>query len=79
MRVWVYVCDEPTCITLGRDPTTQSFGWVKPVLDVQKYGWMGSLQKIIDIVSYALEMSVNSITFVCSPFQVKKIHYQIHM
>ena len=27
--------------------------------------------KIIDIVSYALEMSLISVTGVCSPFQVK--------
>ena len=29
-------------------------------------------QKIIDIVFYALEVSVNGVTCVCSPFQVIK-------
>ena len=28
--------------------------------------------KTIDIVSYALKVSVNGVTCVCSPFQVKK-------
>ena len=27
-----------------------------------------------DIVSYALKVSINCVTCVCSPFQVKQIH-----
>ena len=34
----------------------------------EQYLWFGS--KTIDIVSYALEVSVNCVMCVCSPFQV---------
>ena len=47
-------------------------------MDGQKYGWMGKKMKeqkksskTIDIVSYALKVSVNGCHMcVCSPFQV---------
>ena len=35
-------------------------------------GGVNISSKIIDIDSYALEMSVNGVTCVCSSFQVKK-------
>ena len=46
-------------------------------MDGQKYGWTGKKMKeqkrsskTIDIVSYALKVSVNGVMCVCSPFQV---------
>ena len=57
-------------------PVHPSFEWVAPVVDGQKYGGRGKKMmeqkrssKTIDIVSYALQVSVNGVTCVCSPFQ----------
>ena len=55
-----------------------SFGQVKTNVDGQKYGWTGKKMKqqdnrsskTIDIVSYALNVSINGVTCVCSLFQV---------
>ena len=53
-------------------PSHPSFGWVKTIVDGLKYGWTGKKNegakkrcpKIIDIVSYALEVSVNGVSCV---------------
>ena len=45
-------------------PTHPSFGCVKPVLTDKKMKAQNRSSKIIDIVSYALEMSVNGVTSV---------------
>ena len=62
-------------------PVHPSFGWVKTNIwtgrnmggRVKNEGAKRS-SKTIDIVSYALKVSVNGVKCVCSPFQVKKIH-----
>ena len=60
-------------------PVNPSFGWVKTVVDVQKYGWMGKKmkgKKYIDIGSYTLEVSVNGVICV---FVVHFRSYQTHL
>ena len=54
-------------------PVHPSFGWVKPTVGVggrEKNEGAKKSSKTIDIVSYSLEVSVNGVTCVCSPFQV---------
>ena len=54
-------------------PVHPSFGRVKTVVDAGRVeiwvdGYKMKSKKTIDIVSYALEVSVNGVTCVCSPF-----------
>ena len=67
------------CLRHGfmKRPVHPSFGWVKTNMDGYKYGWTGTKMKEqkrsskpIDIVSYALKVSVNGVMCDCSPFQV---------
>ena len=53
-------------------------------MDGQKYGWTGKKMKeqkrsskTIDIVSYALKISVNGVICVCSPISGHQAHLKV--